>query len=273
VSCIYILFQTCFLELQGKSVLAVLSSLGVQLWSLYGDNMLFYFPLNSLLGFEGEEEKFVRGVTAMRDFVCVGVSTGNILVFKDGGSFPLVHNLESDKVAISALASSSQNVLIAANDSGRIFGYSASDAFEQIFALAAYNSPVTCLCMRDTLLLAGFASGHIRGFRTDIVELTFEITAHTRAVTGMSLSPAVTAVGGGSSSGFGKELVSCSADQFVHVWGLPDFRTNSSCRVDLLYSSCLEHKMCTGAAFLSGGDRICIAAYDEEELVIFRKMK
>ena len=264
-------------------MLAVLSNLGVQVWSMYGDNMMFYFPLNSLLGFEaGHEEKFVRGVTALRDHFCVGCSAGNILVFssREGSNFPLLHNLESDKVAISCLASaacataSSSPLLVAANDSGKIFGYSAGDAFEQCLSFPGYGVPCTALCQRDTLLLAGYSSGHIRGFRTDIVELCFEITAHTRAVTALCLSPAVQQQQGGSSSSNSKvtELVSCSQDQMLHVWALPDFRSSASSRVSLLYTSNLEHKMCTGAAFLSG-ERICIAAYDEEELMIFRKMK
>lgn len=246
-------------------MLAVLSNLGVQVWSMFGDTMMFYFPLNSILGFESEEEKFVRGVAALRDFFCVGCSTGNILVFscREGGNFPLLHNLESEKVAISSLASS-PSLLVAANDNGKIFGYSGNDAFEQSFTFPGYGSPCTALCQREHLLLAGYATGHIRGFRTDIVELTFEITAHTRAVTGLSLNTA--------ERGGGSELASCSQDQHLHVWGLPDFRSNASSRVSLLYTDCLENKMCTGVAFLSGG-RVCVAAYDEDEISLFRKMK
>jgi WD40 repeat protein len=223
--------------------------------------MMFYFPLNSILGFEGEEEKFVRGVAALRDFFCVGCSTGNILVFscKEGGNFPLLHNLESEKIAMSSLASS-PTLLVGANDNGKIFGYSGSDAFEQTFTFPGYGSPCTSLCLRDSLLLAGYSTGHIRGFRTDIMELMFEITAHTRAVTALSLGPG------------GSELASCSQDQYLHVWALPDYRSSASSRVSLLYSQCLENKMCTGVAFLSGG-RLCVSAYDEEEISLFRKMK
>lgn len=240
---------------------------------------MFYFPLNSLLGFEGEEEKFVRGITSLRDFFCVGCSTGNILVFscREGGNFPLVHNLESEKVAITALASScspSSALLVGANDNGKIFGYSPSDAFEQIFTFLGYGSPCTSLCLRESLLLAGYSTGHIRAFRTDIVELVFEITAHTRAVTGLALS----------STHWGEreerervvergcELASCSSDQYLHVWAVPDFRSNASTRVNLLYSGLLENKMCTGVAFLSG-DRLCVSSYDEDEVMVFRKMK
>ena len=129
------------MELNGKCVLAVLSNLGVQVWSMYGDNMMFYFPLNSLLGFEGAEEKFVRGITAMRDSFAVGCSTGNILIFssKDGGNFPLVHNLESEKAAVTCLASSS-SLLVGANDNGKLFGYVINDAFEQTLTFPGYRS-------------------------------------------------------------------------------------------------------------------------------------
>mmetsp|Transcript_46471 Transcript_46471/g.92048 ORF Transcript_46471/g.92048 Transcript_46471/m.92048 type:complete len:318 (+) Transcript_46471:124-1077(+) len=260
------IYQASFLDVQGKCVLVVLSNLGVQLWSMYGDTMMFYFPLNSILGFEGEFEKFLRGAAALQDFFCVGCSTGNILVFscRDGGNYPLLHNLESEKVAISSLSSSS-TLLVAANDNGKIFGYSGADAFEKCFSFPGYGSPCTALCQQGDLLLAGYVTGHIRGFRTDIIELSFEITAHTRAVTGLSLSK-------NERSGTGTELASCSQDQCLLVWGLPDYRSSSSSRVSLLYSECLSHKMCTGVAFLSG-ERICVASYDEEEIDLFRKMK
>jgi len=264
------LTQASFVELNGKCVLAVLSNLGVQVWSMYGDNMMFYFPLNSLLGFEGVEEKFVRGITAMRDSFAVGCSTGNILIFssKDGGNFPLVHNLESEKAAITCLASSS-SLLVGANDNGKVFGYVINDAFEQTLSFPGYGSPCTTLCMRESLLLAGYASGHIRAFRTDIVEIAFEITAHTRAVTGLSLNYLNWGERGVER---GSELASCSQDQLLHVWALPDFRSNASCRASLLYSGVLENKMCTGVAFLSG-ERICVTSYDEEEIMMFRKIK
>lgn len=257
-------------------MLAVLSNLGVQVWSMYGDNMMFYFPLNSLLGFEGEEEKFVRGITSLRDYFCVGCSTGNVLIFscREGGNFPLVHNLDSEKAAITALASTSSPssaLLVASNDNGKIFGYSPSEAFEQKFSFPGYGSPCTALCLRDTLLLAGYATGHIRAFRTDIVELVFEITAHTRAVTGLTLSTAQWGERERSTER-GCELASCSSDQYLHVWAVPDFRSNASTRANLLYSGLLENKMCTGVAFLSG-ERICVSAYDEDEVMIFRKMK
>lgn len=231
---------------------------------------MFYFPLNSLLGFEGDEEKFVRGITAMRDSFAVGCSTGNILIFssKDGGNFPLVHNLESERVPVTCLASSS-SLLVSANDNGKLFGYSINDAFEQTFSFPGQGSPCTTLCMRESLLLAGYASGHIRAFRTDIVEMAFEISAHTRAVTGLSLNYLNWGERGVER---GSELASCSQDQILHVWALPDFRSNASCRASLLYSGVLENKMCTGVAFLSG-ERVCVSSYDEDEIMMFRKIK
>mmetsp|Transcript_25270 Transcript_25270/g.42118 ORF Transcript_25270/g.42118 Transcript_25270/m.42118 type:complete len:346 (-) Transcript_25270:142-1179(-) len=286
-------YQATFIQLQEKCVLAVLSNLGIQVWSMLGDNMIFYFPLNSLLGFESEEELFMRGVTCLDNNLCVGCSTGNILIFtaKDGTqacstNFPLAHNLEADRVAITCLASA-KNLLFAADDNGKLFGYAANEAFAQSFSFPGKGMPCTSLCLssggrgggkaesgNDLLLLAGYTSGHIRGFRIDIMEMAFEITAHTRSVTGLCLRPPVGVAGAAADVDVDQdvvELASCAQDQYLHVWALPDYRSASSSRVSLLYSVCLENNMCTGVAYLSE-DRICVASYDEDEIALFRKV-
>jgi len=262
------IYQACYITLKGTCALAVLSNLGLQLWDQTGDHMVFYFPLNSLLGFESQDSIFMRGIACMREHFAIGCSTGNVLVFaiREGGNYPIVHNIDTSQGAISAVASTS-TVLVAANDSGKIFGFSPKEAFMETFSFPGYGLPCTSLAMHDpsssvdssqghALLLAGYASGHIRGFRVDIRELAFEITAHSRAVTALTLSA--------------WELASCSQDQYLHVWALPDFQSASS-RVGLLYSVLLENQMCTGCCFL--GDRLCVAAYDEEEISVFRKVK
>ena len=226
--------------------------------------MIFYFPLSSLLGFEGNEEKFLRGVTAVGEYLCVGCSTGNVLVFgyKDGGDFPILHNLESEKIALTVLTSSpSSSFMVACNDVGSIYSYKIDDAFmQQKFSYQGMGYPCTSACQKGDWVLAGYSTGHIRGFRLDIEEMCFEITAHSRAITGLTVNKD------------GSELISCGRDQYLNVWSIPDFRSASGCRVGYIFGQVLENRLCTGVACLSD-ERICVASYDEADLTVLRKAK
>lgn len=255
-------YQAAFIQLHGRCMLAIMSNQGVQVWSEKGDNMIFYFPLNSLLGFESDENKFLRGVAAHGDYLCVGCSTGNVLVFgyREGGDFPLLHNLDSEKSAVTVLTTSiSSSSLVCCNDVGSIYSYKIDDAFlRQKFSYQGSGFPCTAACQQGEWVFASYSSGHIRGFRLDIEEMCFEITAHSRAITGMVMNAE------------GTEIISCSKDQYVNVWSIPDFRSPSSSRVGYLFGQQLENRLCTGVVSLSDG-RICVASYDDGDLAVLRK--
>lgn len=255
-------YQTAFITLHGICMLAILSNQGVQVWSSTGENMVFYFPLNSLLGYEGDEDKYLRGVTATGDYLCVGCSTGNILIFeyKDRGDFPLLHNLESEKAPITVVTSSADSSsLVCCNDVGSIFSYKIDDAFlQQKFSYRGNGFPCTAACQKGEWVFAAYSSGHIRGFRLDIEEMCFEITAHSRAITGLTINTD------------GTEIISCSKDQYVNVWSIPDFRSAASSRVGFLFGQLLENRLCTGVVSLNDG-RICVASYDDGDLAVLRK--
>lgn len=192
------------------------SSTGIQVWSASSNSILFYFPLNSLPASADhtEEEKFMRGTAVSNNYLCVGTSYGTLHAFNadilQGSAdntldFTLAFSLQPDHYPITAMASY-QSTLSVSNESGAIFGYDTSEAFLQIYAFPGCGYPCTCLVQKDNVLIGGYSSGHIRLFRTDIQELAVEVTAHARPVTGLSLHPTLNMV------------VSCSQDQFLHVW-------------------------------------------------------
>ena len=238
----------------------------MQVWSGSGNKIIFHFPLSSLPYFaESVEEKFMRGIASTPNFLCVGTSIGTVHAFQvehlggDALELMLAFSLEPDHHPVTSI-SSYENIIAAANDSGAIFGYSASEAFLQIFSFSGYGFPCTSLVQRENVLFAAYSSGHIRVFRTDIQELAIEVTAHTRTITGLSLHPQLNI------------LVSCSQDQYIHVWEVPDFLSPSSRDISIIYSDLVENRICTGVTFLSG-DSICVATYDDDDLVVYSKDK
>lgn len=174
--------------MQGKCVLAITSNIGIQIWSMHGDHMIFYFPLDSstigvLSGDDtANDSHFMRGVTTFLDYLlCVGCSTGNILIFnckdRESSNFNVIHTIDTlDKTPISSLTSNASN-LICGNDSGKIVGYSCSMTgssnviFEKIFSFLGYGSPCTSLICTEYLFCASYATGHLRIFRFDVKEM------------------------------------------------------------------------------------------------------
>ena len=236
--------------------------MGTQLWSAHGDTMIFQFPLNAIVEADPHEEHYMRGVVATPEFLCFGSSMGSIVVFNcdhlvDGHDFPLVHTINTENVPVSHLAMAG-HLLAAANDNGRIFLYRSDEAFVEAHNFNGGGYPCTAVAMNEQLLIAAFASGHIRLYRTDIFELSVEITAHTRIITGLALNTS------------GTMFVSCSQDQYVHVWSCPDLRSRGGMSLIKLFSELLEDRICTGVAFMSG-DKIAVTSYDEEEIVILHK--
>ena len=64
--------------------------------------------------------------------------------------------------------------------------------------------------------------------------------------------------------------VNASLSLCVQTWALPDFESRATSVVENLASQKLDNKMLTGLAHLSQ-DRLAVAAYDEQEILMFKK--
>lgn len=255
--------QVKFVSIQGVTVLAVLSDQGLQLWSADGDNMIYLYPVSSLMSSDQTDQSFVKGISSDGEHFHVGTSAGKVLVFDcssglSGGTFPINQRLETETsttIPISAI-SSSPTMISAGNDFGSIFLFKPKDGYSLSGSFKGNGSPCTALAQNDHLVMAGYASGHIRMYRADINELTVEIAAHARAVTAMDYQEST------------EFLATCSADQQVFVWSVPSFTSKSQSTVNCVFSTSLENRMCTGIAFL-GETKLAVSAYDEDDIVVF----
>jgi WD40 repeat protein len=254
--------QVKFIPIQGVTVLAVLSDQGLQLWSADGDNMIYLYPISSLMSTEQTDSSFVNGIASDGHHFSVGASSGKILVFDcssglSGGTFPISQRLESESssIPISAI-SCSPNLIAAGNDFGSIFAYRPLDGYSCSGRFKGTGSPCTALAQSDRLIMAGFSSGHVRIYRADINELTVEISAHARAITAMDYQDST------------ELLATCSVDQQIFVWSMPSFTSKAHNTVNCVFSTSLENQMCTGIAFL-GEEKLAVSAYDEEDVAVF----
>ena len=214
----------------------------------------------------------MRGVTSLTNCVCVGTSLGSIVVFRFNLNSP-IDTAHSKTVIMEPLYSksvtvlgSSENTFCGGNENGDIFVYGTDFAldFHFVCKFSGAGFPCTSIaCQNGTnTIIAGFSTGHIRIYRPNIAELSIEITAHVRSVTGIIIDP---------NDGF---YATCGEDQFFQVWKIPNFTdceyTDSLKKECLLFCEKLDNRLCTGICFLSE-NKIAVASYDDESLITFQK--
>lgn len=203
--------------------------------------------------------------------ICYRSSIGSILIFSynksnfgsktERGEISLTmsESLATSSMPISCLSSSAQ-YLFSGNDNGDIFGFSiSSSVYEMCCRFSGNGYPCNSIChSSDGVVFCGFHTGHVRIYRSSINELSIEITAHIRPITGLIYNKEL------------ELLVSCSEDQYIHVWNAPDFSSPQSSKIELLHSDRYSDRMCTGIGFLYD-ERICVASFDDDNLIILKK--
>lgn len=254
------IYQAAFVHIQGVPFIALTSSLGVQIWTTDGGEMKYFFAISSLVDSE-EEGHFMRGVTAIKTgFICVGSSTGNIIILKatsaDGEGIELQETLETSKNAITAIHASDQ-LLVCANDIGDIIGFNVESAFEVKCRFSGAHFPCTSILTRFDMIIAAYSTGHIRLFRPQTSELVIEIAAHARCITGLAIHPSLNI------------LASVSEDQFLIVWQLPANLSRAANDIDLLFSEKIDNHLLTGVAFVSD-EKIGVVSFDEDDMIMFK---
>jgi WD40 repeat protein len=162
--------------------------------------------------------------------------------------------------------SSTKSIMCGGNEKGDIFVFNSNFKGEYTLAckFTGSGNPVTAICCQIdcNTIFAGFLSGHIRIYRPNISEMSIEITAHVRSITGIIIDPK------------SEYFATCGEDQFFQVWQVPEFSSpnyvDSMKKNVLLFCEKIENRLCTGLAFLTE-NKIAVASYDDESLVVFQK--
>lgn len=259
--------NAAYVTAKGSTYLAVSSGAGFQLMSANGDAVAYFFSLASVFPSADSGNIHISSVSASAGYIYAGCSAGDLFVLQlpssSAGELDLAHRLPAHRDASIWSTAASPKYILSGDEHGSIHAYGVTEAFESLWSLPLppgplSSDPVTCLAVRDETVVAGFTSGHIRVYRANLGELAVEISAHVRPITGLSLHP--------------RECLfcTCSEDQYLSTWALPDFASRATSSVENLASQKLENKMLVGVAHLPN-DRLAVSAYDEQEILIFRK--
>jgi WD40 repeat protein len=283
-------YGATFVTVTGTPVLCVVTSVGMQLWSGDGLDMMYLCALSTMMEQDPLEEDatvaaekhYLRGITSVgASNIAIGCSNGSTFVFKvhynrSSMTVELAHTLSSTNTARSTVVAvaGSEEVLVVGHDDGEICGYDSSNNFSQTCSLVSAKEEgvmatglITSLIVNGDTIVAAYTTGHLRIYRASIEELTVEITAHVRCITGLVLHPVYRNI-----------MVSCGEDERFHLWEFPDFMTRATSTANLISTHKVDNKLCTGVGFanvpgvdITPVDAIFVAFYDDDALAVYHQ--
>jgi WD40 repeat protein len=251
-------------NVKGASFLVITSSIGVYIWSSDGTSMIFFLAVRDIIK-DDSDFQFMRGIAGNSGSIFVGTSCGDLVEISIAGTsekYDIEHSITIN-VTTSPITclTVTDTFLICGNDNGDVKCFQTTPHIHDnpLFSRSGYQYPCTCIIANNDTIIAGFSTGHLRGYRISTGDLVVEVAAHVRCVTGLALHP------------YGNLFASCSEDQYLCVWNFSDLSSRSYKHMELVSSEKLDNRLCTGICYFED-DRIGITAYDEEDVAIFQRL-
>ena len=306
--------QVAFVVLAGQCVLAIATRAGLSVWDpeprasppqsqqqppQQQPMRLLHRRALAASGVPDEQAAahFARGLAASPrgagggDALFCGTSWGEVLVsrFLDAGAsgiigagVPGASLVGGHRAAITSVAAD-ERCVVSADDAGVLAQWeaptaSAASARAPVAVLdKGAGAPCTSLALQGPLIVAGYASGHVRIFRQGgggggagdaplrPAVLEAEIGAHARCVTALSFHPSR------------PTFASVGEDCMLNVWSLPEAPVEGGgvrVRVLLDLAAPIRDRLLAGVAFARPGGRgsavhVVASAYDVASLFVF----
>mmetsp|Transcript_2441 Transcript_2441/g.7161 ORF Transcript_2441/g.7161 Transcript_2441/m.7161 type:complete len:331 (+) Transcript_2441:64-1056(+) len=259
---------------EGTAYLVLALKTGVQVWSADGKRMYLWAPLVQVkdLGTAPfDPDMHCSGIAAFsiagKDCLCVGTSTGVVLIFHHEGAqsaFTMVHSLRAKAAgetepcvsALDALARDGSVQLARADDAGTIQLWRSVDGqnFDLGAAIAAEGLACTGVCLRGNLVASAYSNGEIRVHSSHSGTLLASAAAHARWINALALHPSEMV------------LATASEDTHVSVWALEE-AGESATLSKVAYWSAPDALFCGVAFHGPGGNTVTASAYDSATLM------
>lgn len=285
--------QVSFVNVGGITLLAVATRAGFSIWGGEDFGTLFHKRLLSDCGVPEEVAgaQFARGLSGSPcSAVLCGTSWGDILVsaFKeDIGTITKVSSLKGGhKASITSIATSDLYIATA-DDAGVIAQWTISDFSSHVAQTKSGMAPIsqldhgggfpcTSIAIQDSLLIAGYASGHVRLFRQrggngEPLKPSFleaELAAHARTLTALAVHPTR------------PTFATVGEDSTLRVWSIPSTTvqqtnngsalTRSKILIDMQAE--IKDRLLTGVSFVESTSltaHVCVSMYDVAALHVF----
>ncbi|XP_023673731.1 WD repeat-containing protein 54 isoform X1 [Paramormyrops kingsleyae] len=271
-----LIMQASWCVLPSRELLVLTSQKGIQMYESDGSIMVYWHALDTpetptvvgvnISSAHPAQAVFARGIAAVQEnFICVGVSTGFILVFdipSKGSNIMLSEVLEEHRESITDMASecsgSLESVadLVTADDSGALCVWKSGEDFQLLNKIPGFEVCCSSVKLWKGTVAAGYGSGQIRIYEAVTGIVRAEVNAHARWIYSLDIAP------------FSGLLLSAAEDSLVQVWHLTVIPEANSVEIQHLYSECVTDTQICGAKFCDGeGHAFAVTGYDLSEII------
>ncbi|XP_034025960.1 WD repeat-containing protein 54 [Thalassophryne amazonica] len=265
-----LIMQAAFCVLPSRELLVVTSQKGIQMYESDGSIMVYWHALDAPET-PTAQAVFARGIAAVREnYICVGVSSGAILVFdvpSKGSNITLSEVLEEHRGSITDLASEcsgSQECLVdvvSADDGGNLCVWKSGEEFQLLNKIHGFDMTCSSVKLWKGTLVVGYGTGQIRVYEAVTGILHAEINAHARWIYSLDIAPV---------SGL---LLSAAEDSMVRVWHLTVSPETNNVEVAHLHNECVTDTQICGAKFCDGdGYAFAVTGYDLSEIICYTQL-
>ncbi|KAF7252372.1 WD repeat-containing protein 54 [Varanus komodoensis] len=260
--------QAAWCVLPSRVLLVLTSRKGIQMYESDGSVMVYWHALEGMEALPGQAV-FARGIAASgQRFVCVGTSSGSVLVFdvpSKGTNITLSEVLEKHCSSITDVGAElcerpeGGADLVTADDSGALCVWCAGDKFKLITRITPVSES-TCSSVKlwNGVIVAGYGNGQIRLYEAASGTLRAEVNAHARWIYALDLAP---------HSG---KLLSAAEDSFVQVWKLSRNSDTQDIEVEHCHTECVADTLLCGARFCDPeGSTFAVTGFELSEIIRF----
>ncbi|KAH0615668.1 hypothetical protein JD844_025967 [Phrynosoma platyrhinos] len=248
--------QATWCVLPSRVLLVLTSRKGVQMYEADGSVMVYWHALEGMEASSPGKAAFARGVAATgQRFVCVGTSSGAVLVFdvpSKGTNITLSEVLEQHANSI-------------------------TDIGAELCEKPLWNG----------VIAAGYGDGQIRLFEASSGTLRAEVSAHARWIYALDLAPLSGKVSckvrsrrsGGEASPeqpglsllfpiSSPQLLSAGEDSFVQVWRLSHNPDTEAIEIEHCHGECVTDTLLCGARFCNPeGSAFAVTGFELSEII------
>ncbi|NXE99366.1 WDR54 protein, partial [Menura novaehollandiae] len=262
-----LLTQAAWCELPARVLLVLTSQRGVQMYESDGSTMVFWHALN-IPEHPAAHSVFARGIAAAGGrFICVGTSSGAVLVFDippKGTNVTLSEILEQHRDPITDIAAEQGQApdgagdLVTADDSGTLCLWSTGEEFTLLGKIPGSGSTCSSVTLWNGIVAAGYGNGQIRLWEAGSGRIRAQVSAHARWIYALDLAPLT-----------GK-LLSGAEDSFVHVWKLSRNPDTDGIEIQHCHAECVTDTQVCGVRFCDpAGDTFAVTGYDLSEILCY----
>lgn len=215
---------------------------------------MYSSDINKIEGIGGPGS-FCRGISQTPNgLLCIGTSSGKILLISGGKDWKLDRIVEGHKRPIVFIDYNSKHI-ISCDDSGVVIVW--DDKMNDIISKFESADSCTSCFMKDDTVVVSYTSGHIRLFKLH-EGLRMEICAHSRCITALCCHPTE------------NYFASCGEDSVVNVYSLPNLDSKDCTNVEIKLSAHSADHLLSGIQF-SKGSHVAAVSYDTCALDVWYK--